>query len=119
MRAHFRSTIVDDQGNVLTGASVRLCNPGSTDLISTPIYGSADSPTPLGNPFASSDGDLSVYADAPIRVRIGISVGANPEFFYEDVDLLLVPTTSNIFVQTTAPGSPVAGVTAWLDTSGI
>lgn len=119
MRAHFQSTIVDNQGNVLTGASVRLCNPGSTDLISASFYLSGDGPTPSSNPFASTDGSLSVYADTPIRVRIGVSVGANPEFFYEDVDLLLPPTTSNIFVQTTAPGSPVSGVTVWVDTSGI
>lgn len=119
MRAHYQTTVVDNQGNVLTGASVRLLQPGSTDLITATFYLSSDSPTPSSNPFTSTDGSVSVYADAPLRVRVGVSVGANPEFFYEDVDLLLPPTTSNIFVQPTAPTSPVTGVTVWVDTSGI
>lgn len=119
MRAHYSTTVVDNAGNVLSGATVRLCNPGSTDLISAAIYGSSDSPTPLTNPFSSSDGAVSVYTDLPMRVRIGISVSANPEFFLEDIDLLAPPTTSNIFIQSTAPSSPVTGQTVWIDTSGI
>lgn len=119
MRAHYQTTIVDNQGNVLTGASVRLCNPGSTDLIAVPIYGSSDSPTPLSNPFNCPDGALSVYTATPIRVRVGVAVAANPEFFLEDVDLLAPPVTANIFVQAVAPSSPVTGVTVWISTVGI
>jgi hypothetical protein len=119
MRAHFQTTVVDNQGNVLTGASVRLLNPGTTTLISQTIYGSADSGTPLANPFTSADGSVSVYCDSPLRVRFGVTVGANPEYFIEDVDLLLPPSSQALFVQNTAPSSPVSYTTIWVDTTGL
>lgn len=119
MRAHFQTTVVDNQGNVLTGTSIRMLVPGTTTPVSQTIFPTDTTATPLTNPFTSADGSVNLYCDSPLRIRAGITVGANPEYFIEDVDLLLPPSSQNIFVQNSAPSSPVAYTTVWVDTTGL
>jgi hypothetical protein len=119
VRAHYQTTIVDNAGNVVTGAVVRVLNPGASDLYSGTLYNTATTTTPLANPFTSADGLINLYAEAPVRVRIGVTVGSNPEYYVEDADLLLPPAASNIFVGSTAPSSPVPYQTIWFNTTGL
>lgn len=99
MRAHFNRALLDQQGNQVTSAQVRLLAPGRTDLYGQTIYAEATGGTTRTNPWTTTTGEVDFYLDAPDRVRIGVKVGVAPEEFWDNVDVLGVGNDS------THPGS--------------
>lgn len=90
MRAHLSRPLQDAAGNLVAGATVRVLNPGTTELIPSTLYVDSSSGLTLTNPWVTSN-SVDFYLENPQRVRIGIVVGTDPEQFVEDVDV----TTSN------------------------
>jgi len=87
VRAHYQARIVSSSGTLITGASVRLLQPGTTTPITQSVYA-----TPTGSaitlPIVSVDGSISLYTDDALRVRVGVTVGTSAEIYLDDVDLL-------------------------------
>lgn len=94
MRAHFNRALLDLEGNQIATAQVRLLVPGGTDPYGQTIYADASSGTTLTNPWTTTSGEVDFYLDAPDRVKIGITVGASPEEFWDNVDVTAVGTDS-------------------------
>lgn len=86
-REHLYMLVVDREGNLQNGAEVRILQPHSTNLISVPIYETDEGPSVIGNPFEVTDGVIDIYVDNPIRVRVGLRIGASAEQFIEDIDI--------------------------------
>jgi hypothetical protein len=92
MRAHFYRLLVDPQGNMVPNVQVRVLEPGTTTLISEPVYADDTTPTPRSNPFEVPDGQVNFYLDRPRRVRLGVTAPDQPEAYYENVDVLASET---------------------------
>lgn len=88
IRAHFTKPIVDDQGNLLPGISVRVLEPGTTTPISDTLWADSSSSNRLNNPTQFPTGVIDFYLDNPKRVRLGVTYGALNEVFFDDVDVL-------------------------------
>jgi hypothetical protein len=118
-RAHYQSRILDTAGNVIVGAVVRVLNPNSTTPVSAPFFADGITTTPMANPYTSINGLVSFYMDVSARVRLGIKVGTAPEYFLEDVDVL-VPTSTDISdLQTRATASESSITTLQSSTSSL
>lgn len=86
-RNHLYYVAQDVAGNALTGASVRLLQPGTTNLIADPFYNDDTTITPQTNPFTTASGAVDIYIDTPQRVDIGVTpVGAN-EQIVKNIDI--------------------------------
>lgn len=94
MRAHFNRALLDEQGNQVASAQVRLLAPGTTDLYGQTIYSDAADGGTYTNPWTTATGEVDFYLDAPDRVRIGVQVGASPEEFWDNIDILGVGNDS-------------------------
>lgn len=99
MRAHFNRALQDQQGNQVASAQVRLLVPGGTDLYGSTIYADATGGVTRTNPWTTDTGEVDFYLDAPDRVRIGIKVGADPEEFWDNIDVV------GVGFDSTHPGS--------------
>lgn len=88
MRAHFRSPLLDDAGNRVAQATVRILQPGTTVQLADVLYASASTGATLGNPFQTGGNDIEFYLNTPQRVDIGVTVAGFPERFWRDVDVL-------------------------------
>jgi hypothetical protein len=99
VRAHFNRALLDLQGNQVPTATVRLLVPGTTTFYGQTIYAQATGGTTYTNPWTVTTGEVDFYLDAPDRVRIGVQVGADPEEFWDNVDVTAVNSDS------THPGS--------------
>jgi hypothetical protein len=86
-RAHLYVVAQDPAGNAIENATVRLLQPGTTNLIADPIYPDSTTPTAGLNPFVTATGMVSVYLDTPQRVRIGVAPPGAAERFIEDIDI--------------------------------
>lgn len=95
MRAHFNRTVTDNAGNRTSNAQIRLLAPGSTDLLTDTIYSDATGGGVRTNPWTITTGDVDFYFDNPTRVKIGITVGTDPEAFWDNVDVLAVASDSS------------------------
>lgn len=87
-RAHCYRPVLDPQGNVLSDLVVRVYEPGTTTLISEPIYLGLLDPTGTDQPIPFTNGVINFYLDDPKRVRIGVRKGVNPEQYFEDIDVV-------------------------------
>lgn len=94
LRAHYRALIVDSLGNLLPGSTVRVLQPGTTTLISDPIYPDNDTVSTMTNPFVSVDGLINIYTSSSQRVDLGITSPGNQEVIWADVDIDLNAATS-------------------------
>ncbi|MFI0967054.1 hypothetical protein ACH4S8_37570 [Streptomyces sp. NPDC021080] len=95
MRAHFNRPLIDQTGDQVNTAVVRLLVAGSTtDLISEIVYSQATGGATRTNPWTITDGEVDFFLDAPARVQIGVKVGTDPEEFWDNVDVLAVSTES-------------------------
>lgn len=99
MRAHFHRPVQNLAGDRIAEVSVRVLAPGTTDPIGDVLYVDDTSGLTRTNPWVATDGEIDFYLLSPRRVRIGITVGADPEQFWEDVDVIAAETDS------THPGS--------------
>lgn len=88
-RAHLYRTITDIAGNLRGGATVRVLYPGTTTLMTEPIYPADSGSDTLPNPFSSSTGVIDFYLEEPRRVRLGIKFPNESERFFNDVDVML------------------------------
>ncbi|MEU9405625.1 hypothetical protein AB0E08_07960 [Streptomyces sp. NPDC048281] len=94
MRAHFNRALLDLQGNQVSSATVRLLVPGTTTAYGQTIYTQATGGTTYTNPWPVTAGEVDFYLDAPDRVKIGVTVGTDPEEFWDNVDVTAVGTDS-------------------------
>lgn len=94
MRAHFNRALLDDQGNRIASAQVRILAPGAADLYGQTIYADATGGVTYTNPWTTTSGEVDFYLDAPDRVAIGVQVGTDPEEFWDNIDVLGVGNDS-------------------------
>ncbi|MGA5598430.1 hypothetical protein ACPCSE_29770 [Streptomyces cellulosae] len=94
MRAHFNRALLDDQGNRIASAQVRLLVAGGTDPYGQTIYSDAVGGATLTNPWTTTSGEVDFYLDAPDRVKVGVKVGTDPEEFWDNTDVLGVGNDS-------------------------
>lgn len=104
----------------VTGASVLVCNQGTSTPISAPIYADASSGTTLTNPFTTDvTGTKQFYLDSPVVVTL-IKTAAGFTFSNEDVVVdnpTVTPDLSGTY-QAIAT-KDVANGYAGLDASGL
>lgn len=100
-RAHLNRPVLDQFGNLVTGVSVQVYEPGSTTLIAESIFLTEAATTPQTQPLSVVDGIISIYLAVPKRVRLGVRKTGSAEVFYEDIDVLTPD----------APGATVLPVT--------
>lgn len=86
-RAHLYTVARDPAGNTLEGATVRVLQPGTTTVISSPIYATDTDVAAMPNPFTTSSGQVSFYVDTPQRVRLGITPVSGVERYIDDLDV--------------------------------
>jgi hypothetical protein len=89
-RAHLYKPIQDTEGRLRLNAVVRVLQPGTTTPYTSPLYAADSGSSTVSNPFTATSGIIDFYIEDSVRVRLGITVGAEPEFFVEDVDVLEV-----------------------------
>lgn len=116
MRAHFNRPLTDRMGNQVDEAVVRLLVAGSTtELIPAIVYSEATGSLTRTNPWNITNGEIDFFLDAPARLQIGITVAADPEELWDNVDVLAVATESThpgTGTDSTAigPGATATGV---------
>lgn len=86
-RAHLYYVAQDVAGNALASASVRLLQPGTTNLIADPIYPDDTTITPQTNPFITASGAVDIYIDTPQRVDIGVTPVGATEQIVANIDI--------------------------------
>ncbi|MEV7675137.1 hypothetical protein [Streptomyces sp. NPDC088752] len=95
MRAHFNRPLTDRMGNKVDQASVRLLVAGSTtELIPGIVYSGATGGLTRTNPWNITNGEIDFYLDAPTRLQVGVKVGADPEEFWDNIDVMAVASES-------------------------
>lgn len=94
-RAHYQRALMDAQGNLLAGSSVRLLDPATGLPITDPIYADAHADMLYPNPFVTVDGIINFYLQDPRRVNIGIlQPGSVTEFVAVNMDLFAPPPSA-------------------------
>lgn len=109
--AHLYRLVQDTAGNVLTGASITICDPGSSNPVSVPIYIDEQLSQSLSNPFVSADGTINLYMANQMTVAISVQYGSRSTI-QDYVDVL--PNAENILTSTTPltiTNDPFAGAT--------
>lgn len=72
--AHVRGTALDTAGNIVTGLTIAVRQPGTATLITDTIYTNSTGSTVLANPFTvGALGDYDFYIKKPQRVDLFIS----------------------------------------------
>lgn len=100
-KVHIYIPIQNNVGDVIQNITVRLLQPDTTSLIADDVYASPTDPDSIiGQPFAVTNGIIDVYIQDAQRMRIGVTLAGQTEFFLEDVDVY--PSGDNVAV-TTAP----------------
>jgi hypothetical protein len=94
VRAHYNRALLDLQGNQVATAQVRLLAPGTTTPYGQTIYPDATGGATRTNPWTTTSGEVDFYLDAPDRVKIGVTVGASAEEFWDNVDVTAVGSDS-------------------------
>jgi hypothetical protein len=96
VRAHFRTAIQDEAGDLLPNSVISLYVNGSNGgtLLGVPIYSDGVSSSLLPNPFSTSDGNVSFYLDTPQRIDMGVLPQGGQPVYYPDVDVNIAQTSS-------------------------
>lgn len=100
IRAHYTKPVVDSQGNLLPNIHVRVLQPGTQDPIADTLYADGLTLNTLSNPFVADDGVIDFYLGTPQRVRLGVTSGADPEVFFDDIDVLVPDPAYATWYQT-------------------
>lgn len=85
-RSHLYKPIQDAQGNLRTNARVRVFDVGTVNPTTTTLFAADTGSTQIANVHVVANGIVNFYTDEPMRFRIGIKVGDEPEVLFEDVD---------------------------------
>lgn len=97
-RAHFQRAVMDENGDVVPGCSVRFIDPvsGFLDLDPTIIVWDSDNPGTgtLSNPYVCSTGVVDFYLTYPQRIALGITPPGGVEHIIPGIDVLTPDTTS-------------------------
>lgn len=117
-RSHLYKIFQNADGSVLTGATVAVLDPDTSDPISAALYTTDTGSTTLANPFTSDDGKVEFYLDNPQRLRLGITPAGGVEFFvitdaYARADLVVVSSVPDLSL-----GTPVVGFVPQINGSG-
>jgi hypothetical protein len=97
--AHLYRVIQDAAGNVVPGAQVSLCDPGSTSaLITDLVYADQQLTAVMPNPFTVPHGVINVYLARPRTITLKTLVGSVASYI-DYVDVL--PAAENILATTT------------------
>lgn len=86
-RAHFYRPVLDREGNVVTDATVRVLQPGTTNLLAAPLYAGSSGGDTVPNPDQPTSGEIDFYLDQPQTVRIGVVRPNEVEKFFDDIDV--------------------------------
>lgn len=86
-RPHFYRPILDPAGNLITDATVRVLQPGTTNLLADTLYSTPSGPETLPNPWDPTSGEIDFYLDSPQTVRIGVTQPPQIEKFFENIDV--------------------------------
>ena len=86
-RSHFYRPLQDNHGDLVTDASVRVLQPGTTTLITDTMWDSVTGGTALPNPFSPTTGIVDFYMDTAQTVKLGITSGVQPEVFIDNIDV--------------------------------
>lgn len=90
MRAHYNRAVMDKEGNLIPGCTVRMIDPADDvttlpDTIYTGQIGSSTRP----NPFVCDTGIIDFYLEAPKRVTLGVTrPGSSIEILFDGSDVL-------------------------------
>lgn len=107
--AHFNRVIQDRQGNLLAGAEVSVCAPGTINPITDPLYADEALTLPLSNPFSADQAVIDFYLASPRTVRIMVAYqGQTTVIDYTHV----LPNVENMLTSPNAvfiTGDPSAG----------
>lgn len=85
-RYHFSRPFVDSAGTLLTDATIRLYEPGTTTPITDVIYSAASGSSTRTQGWAATDGIIDFYLTRARRLRIGRTRSA-VETYTEDVEI--------------------------------
>jgi hypothetical protein len=100
-RAHLNRVITDAQGNVnISPLTVSVYLPGTTTLLSAPLYVENTGVTARTNPFTISTGIVDFYLTTPQRVDLKVDDGTRATL-YSNLDVLEV-LPSSLQARTTA-----------------
>jgi len=90
MRGHYNRAIVDSEGNLILGCTIRLIDSTTGLNITDIVYAQATGSTTKTNPFVADDGVIDFYLDAQARLRMGITrpEPGSAEYYIEGVDVL-------------------------------
>lgn len=117
-KPHIYIPVQNSVGDVLDNIIVRFLQPDTETLITDTVYASpTDTNSVLGQPFSVPDGIVDVYIENPQRLRVGVTVPGQAEFFIEDVDvspagnnMALLPALLTVTNQPTQAGMVLTGV---------
>lgn len=124
MRSHLYKPIQDAQGNLRSGAVVRVFNDGTSSLTDVPLFvgpNGAGTKAPIHN---APNGIVEFFTEQPQRFRIGIKVGDEPEVLFDAVDVLEPSYPSDTSLPGSGSGAsagdsgPVTNATTTNTTSG-
>lgn len=121
MAAHLYRAATDSAGNLLLGATVTICNPGTTTAITDQLYTDQALTIPIANPFVTATGVVSVYLAAPKTVTMLLAFGSKTS----QADYLnalpnaenLLSTVTPVAIPTTGAGVPAAGMMPFMTDS--
>lgn len=107
-RMHLYRPITDAQGNLRTGATVRLIDPDTSSSISSDFFATPTDLTPVGNPYVADDGIIDLWFDEPLVLNVGVvpAGGVQEEVvlgLYPDgvSEALALRTTDAVIIYTT------------------
>lgn len=114
-RAHLYRTVQSLGGNLVTGASVQVCEAGTTTPIAQTMYTDENSQTVLGNPINASTGLVDLYLNQAQDVALVITYGSST--LTVDYQSVLPPANEVVSVITiTDSGTGVATIGTFNDT---
>lgn len=131
-KEHLYRPLQNPNGDLMVNAVVRILQPGTTDAVTQTFYQDPDGTNPYSNPYTCASGVVDIYFDAPIVVKIGVTLGGT-EVFFDNVTVSgginSISTITSLAAQaaaaaadaansaTTAASATTSGI-AW-DTDGV
>lgn len=94
--AHLYRAIQDQQtGQLITGATVTLCNPGTTAAIGAQLYSDPALSQTLSNPFVCGSGIIDVYLADPQTIQLMVAYGSATDLID---NLTIVPPVERLVI---------------------
>ena len=109
IRATYNNTILDEDGEPISGAYITVRDPNTVTAISETIYEDATGGTALANPFQTDTyGRFSFYLASPQRVDLYVSAAGHVAYTLEDVDVTRAGDKGDGAAATVADGGTIA-----------